>query len=617
MSIRNRKGPLTSEEDVIKSALDIMMQPMQRMGFLFLAVLTGIIAGLGALLFRGLIALVHNLCFLGRFSFIYDANQHTPVSPWGAMVILVPVAGSVIVTFLITKFAPEAKGHGVPEVMDAIYYGRGVIRPVVAIFKALSSALCIGTGGSVGREGPIAQIGSAFGSTVGQLFPMTPKQRITLIAAGAGGGIAATFNTPIGGLLFAVELLLHEVSVTTLVPVALTTVTATYIGQLFFGVHPAFVIPALQQPYFHPLSPWLLLPYVALGIVMGLTSTLYIRSLYLFEDFFDTHGGDNPYLRHAGGMLAVGLVIYGTLLTTGHYYVDGVGYGAIQDVLTGNLTAVSLLALLFGLKLLATCLTLGSGGSGGIFSPALFLGATVGGAYGVLLQHLLPGIPISPAAFAVAGMAGMVGGATGAAMTAIVMIFEMTLDYSVILPVTITVVLSYGMRTLLSKESIYTLKLVRRGHYMPAALQVNLLQVRCARDAMQTSVAFVNATDSLKTLGLIASLTPSMHWFLVVDQGQVVGVAPCDYAQTASEAERQGWQSVADIMRRDFVFASENEKLADIVARMHRPHAAVGVVLGQGGRAAAADAVAGIITWEHIAEVLEESVDLFTEYRGH
>ncbi len=150
------------------------MQPIRRAALLLLAILTGVIAGLGALFFRGLIALVHNLSFFGKFSFVYDANQNTPASPWGIAIILVPVIGSVLVTFLVTKFAPEAKGHGVPEVMDAAYYGKGIIRQVVAVIKSLASALCIGTGGSVGREGPIAQIGSAFGSTICQIIPMTP-----------------------------------------------------------------------------------------------------------------------------------------------------------------------------------------------------------------------------------------------------------------------------------------------------------------------------------------------------------------------------------------------------------------------------------------------------------
>ncbi len=588
---------------------------LPRIALLLLAVLTGVIAGVGALIFRGLIALVHNGLFLGTFSLSYDANQHTPNSPWGAAVILVPVLGALVVTFLVTKFAPEAKGHGVPEVMDAVYYGKGIIRPVVALFKALASAFCIGTGGSVGREGPIAQIGSAFGSTMSQLFPMTAKQRITLIAAGAGGGIAATFNTPIGGLLFAIELLMHEVSVSTLVPVALATVTATYIGQLFFGVHPAFVIPALEQHYFSVVSPWLLFYYAILGLCMGGLATLYIRSLYTFEDLFGDYSRRHPYLCHAGGMLAVGVLFYGVMQVTGHYYIDGVGYSAIQDALSGQMQAVGLMAALFVLKLLATCLTLGSGGSGGIFSPALFLGATAGCGFGLLCQHLLPGMAISPAAFAVAGMAGMVGGATGAPMTAIVMIFEMTLDYNVILPITITVALSYGLRTLLLEESIYTLKLVRRGHYMPAGLQVNLLHIRSSHDVMRSEVRSIEADADLAQLRQLAVSNPEERWFLVVDQGRVVGVISRDGEWTGLEESDLHYQPVAAHVRQDFIFAAENEKLADLVERMHHPHSSVAVVLGAGRHAASAEAVIGLITWEHIAEVLEESADLFSEYR--
>ncbi|MGD9948580.1 MAG: chloride channel protein [Desulfobulbus sp.] len=590
-------------------------RPLPRIALLLLAVLTGVIAGVGALLFRGLIALVHNGLFLGTFSLSYDANQHTPLSPWGPAVVLVPVLGALVVTFLVTKFAPEAKGHGVPEVMDAVYYGKGIIRPVVALFKALASAFCIGTGGSVGREGPIAQIGSAFGSTMSQIFPMTAKQRITLIAAGAGGGIAATFNTPIGGLLFAIELLMHEVSVSTLVPVALATVTATYIGQLFFGVHPAFVIPALEQPYFSAVSPWLLLYYGLLGVCMGGLATLYIRSLYRFEDLFSGYSKHHPYLCHAGGMLAVGVLMYGIMLVTGHYYIDGVGYSAIQDALSGQMQAMGLMVALFAVKLLATCLTLGSGGSGGIFSPALFLGATAGGAFGVLCQHLLPGMAISPAAFAVAGMAGMVGGATGAPMTAIVMIFEMTLDYSVILPVTITVALSFGLRTLLLKESIYTLKLVRRGHYMPAALQVNLLHIRSSRDVMESEVVGIDGKADLDQLRQLTVRHPEQRWFLVLDQEKAVGIIARDGAWANLEGRGKASQTVTDHMRHDFIFAAENEKLADLVERMHNPHASVAVVLGRGGHATSEEAVVGLITWEDIAEVLEESADLFSEYR--
>src|SRR6516165_7856073 len=213
------------------------------------AIVVGLITGFGAVVFRALIGLVHNIAFLGLPAVGYDASVFTPPSPWGAYVILVPVIGGLLVTFLITNFAPEAKGHGVPEVMDAIYYNKGVIRPVVALVKSLASALSIGSGGSVGREGPIVQIGSSFGSTLGQVLRVPVWQRVTLIAAGAGAGIAATFNTPIGGVLFAVEIMLHEVSARTLVPVTIATVTASYVGRLCFGDHPSFIIPEFQKPY--------------------------------------------------------------------------------------------------------------------------------------------------------------------------------------------------------------------------------------------------------------------------------------------------------------------------------------------------------------------------------
>jgi CIC family chloride channel protein len=410
--------------------------------FSLLALIVGIVAGVGAVIFRGLIAGFHNALFLGRFSLEYDANVHTPLSPWGPLVVLVPVLGAVGVVFLVKNFAPEAKGHGVPEVMDAIYYGGGKIRPVVALVKSLASALSIGSGGSVGREGPIIQIGASFGSTVGQVLRLPPWQRITLIAGGAGGGIAATFNTPVGGVLFALELMMHEVSARTLVPVVISTATATYVGQLFFGPHPSFVIPELEQPYFHVSSPGLLVAYVPLAILAGLLSAAFIRSIYAFEDFFTQKVKGGYYVQHMAGMLAVGAIMYALMICFGHYYIEGVGYSTVQDILSGAETSRALLLLLLALKLLATSLTLGSGASGGIFSPALFLGATVGGAYGILLQQLFPGMAISPAAFAVAGMAGMVGGSTGAAMAAIVMIFEMTLDYRVIIPMTITVAIS-------------------------------------------------------------------------------------------------------------------------------------------------------------------------------
>src|SRR5579863_1025974 len=310
-----------------------------------LAIVVGVVTGFGAVGFRALIGLFHNVAFLGLFQFAYDASLFTPPSPWGAFVILVPVAGGVIVTFLITNFAPEARGHGVPEVMDAIYYKDGLIRPVVAVIKSLASALSIGTGAAVGREGPIIQIGAALGSTLGQIVHMAPWQRITLVAAGAGAGIAATFNTPIGGVMFAIELMMPELSARTFLPVALATGTATFVGRIFFGIHPAFTIPAALLTSEHPATLPALLLFALLGAAIGLAATVFVRGLSYAEDVFERI--ENPYLRHVIGMLALGTLIYALMRTAGHYFVEGVGYATIQAILNGDLQLPALLVILF------------------------------------------------------------------------------------------------------------------------------------------------------------------------------------------------------------------------------------------------------------------------------
>ncbi len=586
-------------------------RPISHPRLWLLAVLVGMIAGLGAVLFRGLIGLFHNLLFLGKVSVVYNANLHTPASPWGAAVILAPVVGAVGVAFLVKNFAMEAKGHGVPEVMEAIYYHKGIIRPIVALIKSLASALTIGSGGSVGREGPIVQIGSAFGSTMGQALHLTAWQRITLIAAGAGGGIAATFNTPIGGVLFAAELLLHEVSVWTLVPVVLSTATATYIGRLCLGSNPSFVIPAFQTPYFHHTSPWVLLAYIGLGFLMGLVSALFIKSVYAFEDFFDERIPGNYYTRHLSGMLLVGVMLYLTWRFWGHYYIQGVGYSTVQDVLSGTLSSPYLLLFLFVLKVTATALTLGSGGSGGIFSPSLFLGATFGGAYGMLLGRLFPALPVSPPAFAVVGMAGVVGGATGAAITAIVMIFEMTLDYNVILPMTVTVAISYGVRKFLCKDSIYTLKLTRRGHHMPEALQSNFPLVRLARDVMETRFAPVPAATRLNAVSRLASGADRIEYFLVEEQGKVVGVIRND--RTLDVLTRNGVAAALREVANDrFEVVAEETTLFDLITRMRSKQVSLFVVASQPAPISVGE-VKGVISKDRIGDVMTETISLSRE----
>ncbi|HEX4144115.1 MAG TPA: chloride channel protein [Pirellulales bacterium] len=583
--------------------------PVGLLAFNLLAILVGLVAGFGAVAFRGLIAVFHNLLFLGQFSLDYDANVHTPPSPWGIFVVLVPVVGAAGVVFLVGKFAPEAKGHGVPEVMDAIYYDSGVIRPIVALIKALASALSIGSGGSIGREGPIIQIGASFGSTMGQLIAMPPWQRITLIAAGAGAGIAATFNTPIGGVLFAVEIMLHEVSGRTLIPLAISTATATYVGRRCFGPSPSFVIPALETPYFHVDNAWLLLAFVGLGTLLGFVSIVYIKSIYAFEDFFDQHVKGGYYTRHMLGMFLVGIMMYLMMARWGHYYIEGVGYAAIQDVLVGSLSTFDLLLLLFALKLLATSLTLGSGASGGIFSPSLFMGATLGAAYGIALNWCFPELDKNVSGFAVAGMAGVVGGATGAAMAAIVMIFEMTLDYGVIIPITITVALSYGIRRVLCPESIYTLKLARRGHHIPSALHASVIQLKRAQDIMQSTLASLPASTSLDCFAKTALEHPTQSHFLIHDTDRVVGLLGREAALAVLD-QPHATTTVGQVANTKFIVVSADATLADLLAEMYSSGVSTALVAANGKTSSVSD-IRGMITEHETAQAMIRSVELF------
>jgi CIC family chloride channel protein len=576
-----------------------------------LAVLVGAVAGIGAVLFRALIAFFHNALFLGRLSTIYEATLHTPPSPWGPFVILVPVVGAVGVAFLVKNFAPEARGHGVPEVVDAIYYSQGRIRPAVALVKSLASALSIGSGGSVGREGPIVQIGASFGSTLAQLLRVPAWQRIVFLAAGAASGIAATFNTPVGGVLFALEVMMHEVSARTLVPVAIATATATYVGRLFFGVHPSFVIPALEAPYFHLTNPLVLLAYVGLGLLVGVMSAVFIHAIYRAEDVFERWVGGSYYRQHVLGMLLVGLIMYGTMAAWGHYYVQGVGYATIQDVLSGAGLPVALLVALCGLKLLVTALTLGSGASGGVFSPALFIGATLGAAYGTFVSWIAPSVNVSVPAFAVAGMAGLVGGSTGAAMAAIVMIFEMTLDYNVIVPMTATVAISYGIRTVLSPGSIYTMKLRRRGHYTPDRLHANPHFVRQARDVMIEAFGQVAATATVEDGARHLSEQPELDGLVLTDAStkRVVGFLPRT-AVLQALMSNAGYQSVEEVAVRNFATVRETDPLLDVISRMYHLGATVALVANHGSPLTG-EHVTGVITKARLADALVETADLF------
>jgi len=586
------------------------------MGLLALSLIgvaLGLVTGLGAMVFRLMIGSVHNFLFLGQLSTVYNANHFTPPSPWGPFIILAPVLGAVVVTFLVVRFAPETRGHGVPEVMDAIFYKEGRIRPVVAAIKSLASAISIGSGASVGREGPIIQIGASIGSTFGSWFRMQPWQRITLVAAGAGAGIAATFNTPIGGVLFAVELMLPEVSVRTFLPVALATGMATWIGHIFFGLNPAFLVPDEIALASRNGSFYMLLLYAVLGGLAGLAATAFIRGLHATEGLFNRIA--NPYYRHMLGMLSVGVIFYALFLWQGHYFVEGVGYATVQDILVGGMDGISLLITLFVCKLLATNLSLGSGASGGIFSPSLFIGATLGSAFGAIVVALFPSAGLSIPAFAIVGMAAVVGGGTGAAMTAVTMIFEMTRNYDIVMPMIVAVAVSIGVRRMLSQENIYTIKLVARRHFLPKALHANMFLVRRAEEVADRNFITVSAKSNLGEVLAQLHGEKGIQHLVLSDAGRIVGVLRVNTKLRHGPESGFTEVTLGEVAERNFTIAREDDIMFDVIRRMWQHDALVAVVVHKPRGVPHAGDVVGIVGKEHVADSVAEGIRPYSSSR--
>ncbi|GEO83017.1 chloride channel protein [Pararhodospirillum oryzae] len=571
-----------------------------------LALIVGLVTGLGAVVFRFLIGIIHNLAFQGTFSTTYDANVFGPTPPWGMGVILVPVIGGLIVVWLVRTFAPEARGHGVPEVIDAIFFKQGVIRPVVAVVKSLASALSIGTGASVGREGPIIQIGAALGSSLAQWTRLPTAQRIALLSAGAGAGIAATFNTPLGAVMFAVELMMPEISVATFIPVVIATGAATYVGRLAFGLHPAFMVPAASLPETDPFGVGTLALVVVLGLLCGLAAWAFIRGLAFAETFFDKLPF-NAYVTNIIGMTLIGVLLYVLQTQTGHSFVDGTGYAAIQTVLQGALVSLPLLAILFLAKLFATTVSLGSGASGGVFAPSLFMGTTLGGAFGAVVALVFPDSGLSVMDSAMIGMASVNAGATGAALTAIIMVFEMTRDYNIIVPMIIAVAMSVGLRRLLMAENIYTVKLVPRGHRIPKDRHSNMFLIHPARELLDGAALFVNGAAPAGSAASQLSGDDMARPLVVTDGARIQGIIT-DPVQLLDLARHSPDACVGQLAHRRFIVAHEDSVMHDILKRMGRHGAeAVLVVDRRRGVPRAAD-VKGVIAKQQIADSVLASI---------
>jgi len=448
-----------------------------------------------------------------------------------------PAGGGLVVGLITYYFAREARGHGVPEVMEAVALRSGRIRPRVVVAKLFASAVCIGSGGSVGREGPIVQVGSALGSTIGQWLRIDPRRLRTLVGCGAAAGIAATFNAPVAGALFAVEIILGDFGVSQFSPIVISSVMATVVSHRFLGDFPAFVVPDYRLAHASEL-----VAYVGLGVLAGLVAIAFIRVLYGLEDAFERVPGYPPLKSLAGGLL-VGIIG----LWAPHVF--GVGYEAIDAALLGTLSWYFMLALV-ALKILAVSITIGSGGSGGVFAPSLFIGAMLGGAVGAIVDSIWPAATGGVGAYALVGMGAVVAAGTNAPITAILIIFELTGDYAIILPLMVSCIIATLLSTQLLDASIYTLKLRRRGVDIHRGRAVNVLDHVPVTEIMRHDVRTVSPREGLPSLLGHLIDRPGATLFVTDERRRLLGLVTAEQVQPVMRdpAALEGLVIAEDVM---------------------------------------------------------------------
>jgi CIC family chloride channel protein len=486
------------------------LRQTEQIYMVLISVAIGLLGGFCAVGFRLLIRSLNEL-FWRDGQYTIDYMYSLPF--WWK--ILAPTLGGIVVGLIVYRFAREAKGHGVPEVMEAVAIRGGRIRPRVVIAKMFASGVCIASGGSVGREGPIVQIGSALGSTVGQWLKIDQQRLRTLVGCGAAAGIAGTFNAPVAGALFAVEIILGDFGVAQFSPIVISSVAATVVSHRYLGDFPAFEVPSYTLVHANELFA-----YAGLGILAGLVALAFIRTLYASEDLFDK-------LRlHVVVKAAIGGMLIGTIgIWLPHVF--GVGYEAINEALNGTMLW-HFMVILVVVKILAVSITIGSGGSGGIFAPSLFIGAMLGGAVGTVVHTLWPAATAGPGAYALVGMGAVVAAGTHAPITAILIIFELTNEYRVILPLMISCIIATLLTTRLQKSSIYTLKLLRRGIDIYKGRAVNVLESVRAGEVVRPDAVTVSPDTHLTSVVSRLLDHPGTTLFVTDEVGQLEGVITSD-----------------------------------------------------------------------------------------
>lgn len=524
-----------------------------------LAAIIGLLAGVLAYGLYTLIALISNLVFFQQVSLKLPGLQAHHLGSW---VIIVPAIGGLLVGLMARYGTPKIRGHGIPEAMEAVLTNRSRVEPRVAIFKPLSAAIAIGTGGPFGAEGPIIQTGGALGSLIGQLIRTTASERKVLLACGAGAGMAATFNTPIAAVILAIELLLFEFKARSFIPLVIASTLATTVHVRLMGPGPMFSIGAVDFGL-----PGGLPFYLLLGLICGLAAVGFSNALYWVEDQFERLPIHKMWWPAIGGLC---LGVIGFFVPR----VLGVGYDTISDILNNRL-AFSVLLLVIIFKSLALLVSLGSGTSGGLLAPMFMVGAALGGSFALLINQIVPGMNLSPGAYALVGMAAVFGAAARAPFTLIIFAFEITRDYNSVLPLMLVCVIADGIALFLMRNSIMTEKLARRGLRIPQDYEADILQQMNVGEVMDSHPPVIPSLTRVEDLAeRIAHGDPllSRHqaYPLVNEQDRLVGIITRGDLFKALEEPMSAEANVLEAGSDALVVTYPDELLHDAVMKMLR-----------------------------------------------
>ena len=516
----------------------------------------GVLGALGALVFRTLIA-EFQLLFWGPGATFFEQVIHSP--PW--LRVLVPAAAGLAAGPIIAFLVPEARGPGVPEVIVSVVMRQSTIRHRVTLLKAFVTSLLIGGGASVGREGPVVQIGASIGSSLAQLFRLSPDLRRVCLASGAAAGISATFNAPMAGTLFALEIILMDIEIAHISHILVASISASVLSRLFWGE-----LPLLTAVHFRLFSYHELAIYFLLGILAGLVAIGFIGLVDACDLGFRKLPAPQ-WLKPGLGGLLLGLLalLYPSVL--------GVGYEIIREALTGSLV-LRLALLTLAAKMAATALCIGSGMSGGIFAPSIVLGSTLGTATAIAASMLFPELEIRPGHYALAGMGAVVAGTTLAPITAIVTLFELTLSYRIILPLMVSCIASALVVKILFGYSAYEMKLLRQGYNIVRGHDVNILRNLHARDFMSRSFECVRSSAPLGRVVEQAVRSPYPHFVVLGDGEELAGVLSLrDLKDVMGNYDAlKDLVVAADLMTREVITLSEDDHLEKALHLFEKHH---------------------------------------------